>query len=540
MDDVQADRVRYNMAFLWLICLVAAMGGLLFGYDWVVIGGAKPFYEPFFGIWHRPYLQGWAMSSALVGCLVGAVVSGVLTDRFGRKRLLILAGLLFTLSAIGTGLAWSFSWFNIFRWIGGVGIGLASNLSPMYIAEISPARIRGRFVSINQLTIVIGILLAQVVNLAIARPVPTADQVRLLVGPEEVSAAVYGESVDVQHARDEAARIADPRAVLTVRDAYPDLAVVTVAKDDIDAQKEKEAQDKAVMATYILSTWNGRRGWRWMFWAETVFAALFFLSMFFVPESPRWLVKYGRDQQAGAILTRVGGQAHAQAELADIKATLASQEIAQVNYRGLLEPRLVKIVGLGVFLAIFQQWCGINVIFNYAQEVFQAAGYDVSALMFSIVITGVVNLAFTFVAIYAVDRFGRRILMRIGAAGLAIIYAILGTGYFLNSTGVHMLVLVVMAIGCYAMSLAPVTWVVISEIFPNRIRGAAMSVAVFALWVGCTALTFLFPILNRGLGAHGAFWLFGVICVGGFVVISRKLPETKEKSLEAIERELVD
>jgi SP family sugar porter-like MFS transporter len=277
-----------------------------------------------------------------------------------------------------------------------------------------------------------------------------------------------------------------------------------------------------------------------MFGAETIPAFLFFLLMFFVPESPRWLLKYGKDKQAQRILERLGGEQYAAFEVADIKNTLASGEIARVNFRDLAEPKLLKIVLLGVFLAVFQQWCGINVIFNYAQEVLAAAGYGVSDILFNIVITGVVNLAFTFVAIYTVDRLGRRILMLIGAGGLAGLYAVLGAGYYFQSTGIHMLILVVSAIGCYAMSLAPITWVVISEIFPNRIRGAAMSVAVFSLWVGCTILTLTFPYLKAGLGAHGAFWLYGVICVIGFVVILIKLPETKGKSLEDIERELVN
>ena len=458
------------MAFIWLICLVAAMGGLLFGYDWVVIGGAKPFYEPYFGITDAtPFLRGFAQSSALFGCLVGAVLSGIISDKSGRKKLLILSGLLFTVSAVGTAFAGSFIAFNVFRIIGGVGIGLASNLSPMYIAEISPARMRGRFVSINQLTIVIGILVAQIVNWLIARPVP-----------------------------------------------------------------------EGASTEYILASWNGQSGWRWMFGAETAPAFLFFLLMFFVPESPRWLIKYGRDKQAAGILSRLGGAGHAETTIEDIKKTLAGEEIARVNFRDLLEPKLRRIVILGVFLAVLQQWCGINVIFNYAQEVFTAAGYDVSGIMLNIVITGIVNLLFTFVAIYTVDRFGRRILMLIGAGGLAGIYAILGAGYYFKSTGVHMLVLVISAIACYAMSLAPITWVVISEIFPNRIRGAAMSVAVFSLWAGCTALTLTFPYLKAGLGAHGAFWLYGVICVIGFIVILIKLPETRGKSLEDIERELVD
>jgi len=464
------NQANYNMAFIWLVCIVAAMGGLLFGYDWVVIGGAKPFYEPYFGISDAtPFLRGLAQSSALFGCLVGAVLSGIISDKSGRKRLLILSGLLFTVSAVGTAFAGNFLFFNVFRIIGGMGIGLASNLSPMYIAEISPARMRGKFVSINQLTIVIGILAAQIVNWLIAQPVP-----------------------------------------------------------------------EGAATEFILASWNGQYGWRWMFGVETVPAFMFFLLMFFVPESPRWLLKYGRDEQAAGILSRLGGEKYAASAIEDIKKTLAGEEIAHVNFRDLFEPKLRRIVILGVFLAVLQQWCGINVIFNYAQEVFAAAGYGVSGIMFNIVITGIVNLLFTFVAIYTVDRFGRRILMLIGAGGLAGIYAILGAGYYLQSTGIHMLILVISAIACYAMSLAPITWVVISEIFPNRIRGAAMSVAVSSLWIGCTVLTLTFPYLKAGLGAHGAFWLYGVICVIGFVVILKKLPETKGKSLEDIERELVD
>ena len=468
MQDSSDSKIRYNLFFLWRVCLVAAMGGLLFGYDWVVIGGAKAFYEPFFALTERPFWQGFAMSTALFGCILGALMSGLLSDAFGRRRLLILSGLLFTLSAVWTALSGDFVSFNVARILGGVGIGLASNLSPMYIAEISPAKMRGQFVSFNQLTIVIGILAAQLVNYSIARPVT----------------------------------------------------------------------DAATTET-IRQSWNGLVGWRWMFGAETVPALFFFLLMFMAPESPRWLIKKGRGAQAGRILESVGGAAYAKREVASIQETIAEEEIAHVRFSDLFESKLSKIVALGVFLAILQQWCGINVIFNYAQEVFRAAGYDVGDLMFGIVITGMVNLVFTFIAIYTVDKIGRRPLMLFGAAGLAGIYAVLGTCYYLQSTGIHMLILVVSAIACYAMSLAPITWVVISEIFPNRIRGAAMSVAVLALWVGCTALTFTFPLLNRVMGAHGVFWLYGAICVIGFVVVSRKLPETKRKTLEEIERELV-
>lgn len=454
------------MNYIWFISLVAAMGGLLFGYDWVVIGGAKPFYEKFFSL-NTAFQIGWAMSSALAGCLIGALIAGGLSDRFGRKKLLICAGFLFTLSAIGTALAPDFTLFVVYRLIGGIGIGIASTLSPMYIAELSPAEIRGRFVSINQLTIVIGILMAQGINWMIARPVP-----------ENAS------------------------------------------------------------AEYILNSWNGQAGWRWMFGAETVPAFMFFILMFFIPESPRWLIRNAKQDKAALILFKIGGDHYSDRTLAEIKETLAD-DFEKVNFKNLLKPGMTKILGLGVFLAVFQQWCGINVIFNYAEEVFSQAGYGISDILLNIVITGTVNLVFTFVAIFTVDRWGRRALMLTGAFGLTGIYLLTGFGYFMGSQGIHMLILVVTAIACYAMSLAPITWVVISEIFPNRIRGAAMSIAVSALWIACFVLTYTFPFLNRSLGAAGTFWIYSAICLIGFIFIKARLPETKGKTLEKIEQEFV-
>ena len=463
-------QVNYNMKFIWLICFVAAMGGLLFGYDWIVVAGAKPFFEPFFSITDdTPLVRGWAMSSALAGCIVGAILSGMLTDRFGRKKLLITSALMFTASAVWTALSTNFFTYSSARVLGGLGIGLASNLSPMYIAEVSPAAMRGKFVSINQLTIVIGILAAQIVNWLIGRSVPD------------------------------------------------------------DATYE-----------FIRDSWYGQSCWRWMFAAETVPASLFFLMMFFVPESPRWLVKYGRNEEAEKILSRIGGAEYGKAEVADIQDTLASEEIANVRFNDLLEPKLMKIIALGIFLAVFQQWCGINVIFYYAQEVFQEAGYSVSAMLFNVVIIGIVNLVATFIAIRTVDHLGRKPLMLIGAGGLTCSYALLGAGYYFQSTGVHMLILIIISIGCYAMTLAPITWVLISELFPNRIRGAAMSIAVLSLWIACIVLSQTFPLLKEWRGAHGAFWIFGGICVIGFIVIFKNLPETKGKTLEDIERALVD
>lgn len=456
-------RTDYHAGYLWGISLVAALGGLLFGYDWVVIGGAKPFYEKFFHL-TNPSQQGWAMSCALVGCLVGAFISGGLSDKYGRKRLLILSAILFAISSLGTAMSNTFAAFVRWRISGGVAIGLASNLSPMYIAEISPARDRGKMVSINQLTIVIGVLLAQGVNWLIAKPIPAG--------------------------------------------ATP-----------LD----------------ILKSWNGQVGWRWMFGVTAIPAMVFFVGMLFVPESPRWLALRGYPKKAFEILRRIGGEAYGTEALAEIESALDSN-LKKVNFKALLEPTMAKALLLGIVLAVFQQWCGINVIFNYAQEIFSAAGYKVSDLLLNIVITGVVNLLFTLVAMALVDRCGRRLLMLIGAAGLAVTYMLLGAGYAAGSHGLPMLLLVVVAVAIYAMSLAPVTWVVISEIFPNRIRGAAMSVAVMSLWIASFILTYSFPLLNKGVGSAMTFWIYALICVIGFLFIKFRLPETKGRTLEGIER----
>jgi SP family sugar porter-like MFS transporter len=460
-------RKDFNLWYITGISMVAALGGLLFGYDWVVIGGAKPFYEQFFHIAGEPALQGWAVSSALVGCILGSVISGFLTGRYGRKKMLILAAFLFLLSAAGTGGSNRFTLFVAFRILGGLGIGLASNLSPVYIAEVAPADLRGRFVALNQLTIVIGILLAQLINWFIAEPVPA------------------------------------------------------------DAS-----------GSFLLNSWNGQTGWRYMFWAEAIPATLFMICMWFVPESPRWLIKRAKIQKAGSILSRIGGKAYAEETAAEIEASV-SVENRPARTTHLMHRSIFPVVLLGVLLALFQQWCGINVIFLYAEEVFSAAGYSVSETLFNVVITGSVNLVFTFVALALVDRIGRRKLMLIGSGGLAILYAILGTLFFSGSTGLPLLLLVVAAIACYAMTLAPVTWVVLSEIFPNRVRGAAMAVATFALWSGNALLAYFFPIINTRLNASGSFWMFALICLAGFFYIKTRLMETRGRSLEEIEKLLL-
>jgi sugar porter (SP) family MFS transporter len=276
-----------------------------------------------------------------------------------------------------------------------------------------------------------------------------------------------------------------------------------------------------------------------MFGITAIPSLLFFIGIFFVPESPRWLAKNGKSKTGRAILQKIGGETYSVAALGEIEATLVN-EIEKVNFCDLLEPKMKKVLLLGVTLAVFQQWCGINVIFNYAEDIFRSAGYDISSVLKNIAWTGSVNMAFTFVALGVVDRGGRRPLMLFGSAALAVIYTAMAVCYHWHVQGLPMLLLVLVAIACYAMSLAPVTWVVISEIFPNRIRGAAMAVAVAALWLACFLLTYTFPILNEKLGAAGTFWLYAAICVLGFVFIFAKLPETKNKTLEQIERELVD
>lgn len=454
---------KFDLKYVIFLSLVSAMGGLLFGYDWVVIGGAKPFYEAFFGIVDMPTLQGWAMSSALIGCVLGATVSGMLADKFGRKKALIVASILFTISAAGTGYVDTFVPFIVYRVIGGLGIGLASTISPLYIAEISPARYRGRFVSINQLTVVIGILAAQVVNLLIA---------------EDVS----------------------------------------------------ETQG-------FLQSWNVQSGWRWMFWAELVPSISFCVLIALVPESPRFLIRENKDEAGFRILERIGGEAFAKGEMKAIRESLSEFQGHKLAVADLRGAKVLPILMIGVFLAVFQQWCGINIIFNYAQEVFQSAGYSVNDMFFNIVITGTVNLVFTLVAIRTVDRWGRRALMLFGSGTLAFIYVLMGAAYYFGVSGWPLLVLVLLAIATYAMSMAPIVWVILSEIFPNRVRGLAMSIATFSLWTASFILTFTFPLLNSSLGAHGTFWLYGMICIVGFLFVKARLPETKNKSLEEIEKD---
>jgi SP family sugar porter-like MFS transporter len=364
------------------------------------------------------------------------MVAGVMADRFGRKPLLITSAVLFTVSAVATGLFNDFTMFNIARFIGGIGIGVASALAPMYIAEVSPADIRGRMVSLNQMTIVLGILSAQIVNMLLARDTSNADT----------------------------------------------------------------------------QTWNLNWGWRWMFWAEALPAGLFLIMSFFIPESP--------------VFTRLKAERQRNTAIEDTHTN------DKAGLKDLFQKKYAHLLTLGLVIAVFQQWCGTNVIFNYAQEIFAGAGFDVDGMFINIVITGIANVLFTFVALYTVEKWGRRTLMLIGAGGLGLVYLVLGSCYALHTTGFLMVALVVTAISCYAMTLGPVTWVLLAEIFPDRIRGIAMAVCTFALWTGCCTLTFSFPSMNAALGSSGSFWIYSAICFCAFIYLMKHCPETRGKELK--------
>lgn len=458
----------YNRHFVYFICLISAMGGFLFGYDWVVIGGAKPFYEVYFDITNDAGMQALTMSIALLGCLLGATIAGVLADRYGRKKLLLASAMVFFVSSWATGASNDLLFFVAARLVGGMAIGLAADLSPMYIAEVAPTQIRGKLVTLNQLTIVLGILGAQVVNMLLADPVP---------------------------------------ADATVTD--------------------------------ILQSWNGQMGWRWMFWAVCVPSGLFFVLSLFIPESPRWLAANNYTKQAEKVLVTIGGESYAASEMENYRYAQRNSCSEKGAFSMLFSAKMRNVLVIGIVVAMFQQWSGTNVIFNYAQEIFQAAGYGISDVLMNIVVTGIANLVFTFVAIYTVDKLGRKTLMMIGAIGLTGIYTLLGLSYFFEFKGFIMIVFVVLAIGFYAMSLGPVTWVLLSEIFPNKVRGVAMAVCTACLWIASFLLTYTFPFLNDGLGTGGTFILYAIICLAGFLFVLYRIPETKGRSLEQLERELV-
>jgi len=448
---------RGSTAYVLVVCLVAALGGLLFGYDTGVINGAIGPLVAKFSL--NATWKGWATGCALLGCALGAGAAGPLSDRFGRKKVLILAAVLFLVSAVGTAVPRSIVAFILYRIIGGVGVGAASIASPMYIAEISPARIRGRMVSVNQFAIVTGFLVVFFVNYFIA-----------LQGDE---------------------------------------------------------------------AWNNELGWRWMFGSESLPAVLLLVLLCFVPESPRWLTKQRREEEAMAILTRVDGADYARRELAEIKEAI-SMETGSI--RQLFHPGMRIVLVIGVVLAVLQQATGINVFLYFGTDIFKQIGSQTSAALLQTIIVGAVNMSFTVVAIWTVDRLGRRPLMLIGSVGMAVSLFSMGAAQYYGRTEVWMLLFILGYIACFALSVGPVVWVILSEIFPTRIRGRAMAISTVCLWVANYIVSQTFPMMdeNPWLVEHFhhafPFWVYTAACVGMLAFIWRFVPETKGKTLEEIEK----
>jgi len=446
-----------NLFYLFRVCFVATLGGLLFGYDTAVISGAIGFLQAHFQL--SSAMMGWAASSALVGCFMGVPLAGILSDRAGRKKTLLFAALLFLISALGSALAQTLTEFVIFRIIGGFGVGIASMTSPMYIAEISPARYRGRMVSLNQFAIIFGMLVVYFVNYTIA-------------------------------------------------------GISTEA-------------------------WNITTGWRWMFGSEMIPAFILFILLFFVPESPRFLCKQGKADKARSVLTKIVGSEEARHNLHEIENTLRQK---QVSLTSLFRTRLRRVLVIGIALAILQQITGINVILYYAPEIFRQisqAGTDTALLQ--TVLVGVVNLTFTVIAIRTVDKIGRRPLMIIGSLGMGISLTAIGIAAYLQTIGPELLIFILGFIACFALSVGPVTWVILSEIFPTKIRGRAMAIAAFFLWVANYVVSQTFPILNNHPWLvetfnHGfPFWLYAFFSFVLLLTVYFVIPETKNRTLEEIE-----
>lgn len=459
MTDNLKDTGGQNLSYIISITLAATLGGLLFGYDTAVISGAIGSLRSYFEL--SAAETGWAASSALVGCIAGAAMAGWIADRFGRKPGLLTAALLFTISAIGSAIPESFTVFIIFRIVGGVGVGIASMLSPMYIAEIAPAHLRGRLVSLNQFAIVFGMLVVYFVNYGIA---------------------LQGDA-----------------------------------------------------------TWNVQTGWRWMFGSETIPAALFLLLMAFAPRSPRWLMLVGKEEQAYSVLAKIMNGEYAKRALAEIKDSL---------HLDLSKPK-VKLFGqgfgwvvfIGIMLSVFQQITGINVILYYAPEIFsQLGGGTADTALLQTIVVGAVNLIFTIVAILTVDRLGRKPLMIFGSLGMGICITAVGITAYLQITDAWILIFMLGYIASFALSLGPVVWVLLSEIFPNSIRGKAMAIAVAAQWISNFAVSQTFPMMMDSPflmnNFHGGFpfWVYGAMCVVTIVFVWKFVPETKGKRLEEMEQ----
>lgn len=448
---------KNNKNYILFIALSAALGGLLFGYDTAVISGAIGNLTEYFHL--TPVETGWAISSALVGCLIGAFFSDYLSNRLGRRATMLITAILFILNSVGTALPNSFTMFVLFRIVGGIGVGIASMVVPMYIAEIAPPKRRGALVGNYQLAIVIGIVVVYFVNYFIA-----------LQG-----------------------------------DAH----------------------------------WNLNIGWRWMFGSEIIPSILFLIFIFLIPESPRWLLQKGKSEQAEAVLEKINAAEDVAQVLSEIQNSL--EQVDKGQWNNLVNPIYKKALFVGIGLSILQQLTGINAILYYAPEIFKSLGSSTDASLLETSILGVVNLIFTLLAIKWVDKMGRKPLLYIGSAGMTISLAAVGVFIYNEAVGNYVLPFLILFMASFSISWGPIVWVLLSEIFPNKIRSLALAISVFIQWVANFVVTQVFPSLieNQWLkdNFNGAFpfYLFSVICLFSLFFVWKKVPETKNKSLEQMD-----
>jgi len=441
-----------NSNYVYRCTFVAAIGGFLFGYDTAVIAGAIGFIQQKYQL--TPAMMGWIASCALIGCVIGAMFGGIMSDWIGRRKVLVISGLLFAISSIGITIPLDLHYFVFFRLVGGIGIGIASMVVSMYISEIAPPVIRGRLISINQLGIVTGILIIYFVNSYIA--------------------SLHNES------------------------------------------------------------WTIDIGWRYMFGSGIIPSVIFILLLFSVPESPRWLAQKSCWPEAAMVLNKLNIPVDAAAELEAIKISVNG---ATGTFSDLWKPRSRIVTFIGITLAFFSQITGINAIMYYAPEIFKATGDGVRSALLQTIMIGIVNIISTIVAILYVDKLGRKAMLMIGSAGMAIFLALIGVFFYMNMTKGYWVVLSILGyITFFGISLGPLTFVVVAEIFPTRVRAKAISVAIVTLWLSTFAVSLAFPVFLKFFGGAFTFWLFTGFSVLSFLFIWKIVPETKGKTLEEIEQ----
>lgn len=446
---INANSPKYASSYIYPICMVVALGGVLFGFDLVIISGTVPFFTKVFQI--NEFSTGWAVGCINIGAAAGALVAGKLSAAIGRKKLLLICAFLFAITGIATGWAGSFSFFITARLLSGVAVGVAAMVCPVYIAEIAPSSLRGRLVTLYQLAITVGLLLAYFSN-------------------------------------------------------------------------------------YLLLN-TGVNNWRWMFSSQTIPSLLFFFGLFFVPESPRWLIEKNKIAAAMDVLKKIGGADYATNEMEIIRESFLNQVKEKVS--DLFKSNVWHIVVIGMAVAFFSQADGQNSLFSYAPEIFKQAGVAEDAAFLQSVIIGVINFIFTFIAIVFIDMVGRRKLLMIGSFLLFLDAMALAVCFYIGGSGYFILFFVLSFIAIFAATLGPVTWVILSEIFPNRIRSSAMGLATLVLWIANFITTASFPIMKTYFGLHTTFFIHAGICLLYFIFVKTKLPETKGKSLEEIELQLI-